>query len=255
MVVQAAKSLATRYSDKVGAIRSWNHHQQQWRYPVIIDNMLNLELLFEATRLTGDSTYQQMAVNHDNTTLRNHFRPDGSSYHVVSYDPEMGRVEKKNTHQGYSDESVWSRGQAWGLYGYTMCYRYTHDAAYLAQAQKIASFFFSLPNMPADLVPYWDMKDPAIPHAPRDASAAAVFASGLYELATYVGRAEAKQYRKWADTILGNLYKDYRSRVGQNQGFLLLHSTGNYPAHDEIDKPISYADYYYLEALARRQAY
>ena len=253
VVVQAAKSLSTRYSDKVKAIRSWNHHQQQWRYPVIIDNMLNLELLFEATRITGDSTYYQMAVNHANTTLRNHFRPDGSSYHVVSYNPETGQVEKKNTHQGYSDESVWSRGQSWGLYGYTMCYRYTHNPAYLAQAQKIASFFFSLPNLPADLVPYWDMKDPAIPNAPRDASAAAVFASGLYELATYVGKADAKQYRKLADTILNSLYKNYRSKVNQNQGFLLLHSTGNYPAHDEIDKPISYADYYYLEALARKQ--
>lgn len=252
VILQAARSLASRYSDKVKAIRSWDHNKDKWRYPVIIDNMLNLELLFEASKLTGDDTYYNIAVNHANTTMKNHFRKDYSCYHVVSYDPETGKVEKKNTHQGIADESVWSRGQAWGLYGFTMCYRYTRDEKYLEQARKIASFIFSQPDMPEDLVPYWDMKDPAIPNAPRDASAAAVNASALYELALYVPKEEAKGYRKTADKILNSLYKNYRSKVNANKGFLLLHSVGNYPANDEIDVPIVYADYYYLEALSRK---
>lgn len=252
VVVQAARSLASRYSSKVRAIRSWDHHREQWKFPVIIDNMMNLELLFEATELTGDYSFRNIAINHANTTLENHFREDGSSYHVVSYNPKNGKVEKKNTHQGAADESVWSRGQAWGLYGFTMCYRYTHDSAYLDQARKIAAFFFSQENLPEDLIPYWDMKAPDLTTAPRDASAAAVFASGLYELATYVDKKEAKEYRKIAERIMKSLYHGYRSKTKENCGFLLLHSTGNYPAGDEIDKPISYADYYYLEAMGRR---
>lgn len=261
VIIQAAKSLASRYSDNVKAIRSWDHHKELWNYPVIIDNMLNLELLFEATKITGDSTYYNIAVNHANTTLKNHFRDDYSCYHVVSYNPETGEVEKKCTHQGIADMSVWSRGHGWAIYGYTLAYRYTHNQAYLDQARKVAKFWFSQPDMPEDLIPYWDMRDPAIKTGvgpaedgtvPRDASAAAVIASGLYELATYVSCDEAKTYRKYADTMMDNLYKNYRSKLKENQGFLLLHSTGNYPANDEIDKPIVYADYYYLEALARR---
>lgn len=252
VLMDAARSLASRYNDKVGAIRSWDHHADVWKYPVIIDNMINLELLFEASRLSGDDTFRNIAIRHAETTMKNHFRKDGSCYHVVSYDPKSGKVEKKNTHQGLSHESVWSRGQGWALYGFTLCYRYTKRKDFLEQAKTVARFIFSQKNMPSDLVPYWDMNDPAIPNSPRDASAAAVVASGLYELATYVGKDEAKQYRKWADTIVNNLYRNYRSKVNQNQGFLLLHSVGNYPAHDEIDAPISYADYYYLEALWRK---
>ena len=252
VVVQAARSLSTRYSDKVKAIRSWDHNKDKWRYPVIIDNMLNLELLFRASQITGDSTYRNIAVNHANTTMKNHFRKDWSSYHVVDYDPETGVAVKKNTHQGYSHESVWSRGQSWGLYGYTMCYRFTHDKAYLDMALKIYNYFFNLPGLPADHIPYWDMKDPKIPDTPRDASAAAVFASGLYELSTYTTGSLSAEIRREADRITETLYNNYRAKEGTSQGFLLLHSTGNYPSNDEIDLPICYADYYYLEALYRR---
>ena len=252
VALQAAKSLISRYNDKVKAIRSWDHSRDKWDYPVIIDNMMNLELLFWATQQTGDSIYYKIAVDHANTTLKNHFRADNSSYHVVGYDTITGGVVAKSTHQGIHDESVWSRGQAWGLYGYTMCYRFTKDIAYLEQAEKIASFFFNQPNMPADLIPYWDMDDPAIPQSPRDASAATVFASGLYELSQYASERTASKYKEWADKILDNLEANYQAKQGTEQGFLLLHSTGNYPKNDEIDAPISYADYYYLEALLRR---
>ncbi|WP_321333905.1 alginate lyase family protein [uncultured Bacteroides sp.] len=252
VIVQAAKTLSTRYNPKVKALRSWDWNKEVWQYPVIIDNMINLELLFWATEATGDSLYYNIAVNHANTTMKNHFRSDYSSYHVVDYDTITGGVRSRGTHQGYSDESVWSRGQAWGLYGYTMCYRFTKDPAYLKQAENIAGFFFSQPNLPADLIPYWDMKDPTIPNAPRDASAAAVFASGLYELSTYASPEEGKHYKALADTIIKNLSEHYQAKPGTAQGFLLLHSTGNRPGNDEIDVPLSYADYYYLEALLRK---
>ena len=253
VIVQAANTLASRYDERVGCIRSWSWGTpDRWQYAVIIDNMINLELLFEVSELTGDERYYQMAVSHANTTMKNHFREDMTSYHVVDYNPEDGSVIKRITHQGLFDESVWSRGQGWGLYGFTMCYRYTRDQAYLEQARKIARCWLSLPGMPEDGIPYWDMRDPAIPDAPRDASAAAVIASALYELATYVAEDEAKIYRQAADKILHSLETNYQPEPQTAQGFLLLHSTGNYPAHDEIDVPINYADYYYLEALKRR---
>ncbi|MES2419123.1 MAG: glycoside hydrolase family 88 protein [Bacteroidota bacterium] len=248
ILVQAAKSLSTRFNPMVGAIRSWDHHADAWQYPVIIDNMMNLELLFEATKLTGDSSYFKIAVQHANTTLKNHFRPDHSSYHVVDYNPANGKVNLKVTAQGYSNESAWARGQAWGLYGYTLCYRFTRNPVYLAQAEAIAKFILTNPNQTADLVPYWDYNAPNISDAPRDASAAAITASALYELGTY---SKAGHYRQYADKILSSLTKNYRSPIGENAGFILLHSTGHLPAKSEIDVPINYADYYYLEALLR----
>ncbi|WP_300703049.1 alginate lyase family protein [Bacteroides sp.] len=263
VVLQSAKTLITRYNPKVKSIRSWDHNRDKWIYPVIIDNMMNLEMLFRATQLTGDSIYWKVAVNHANTTLKNHFRPDYSSYHVIDYDPQTGEVRKKQTAQGYSDDSFWSRGQAWGLYGYTMSYRFTKDPAYLKQAEGIADFFLNLPNMPEDLVPYWDMKAPevdglkthvAVQEVPRDASAAAIIASGLYELCNYVSADKGKQYRTIADKIITSLNEYYQAAPGTAYGFLLLHSTGHFPGNSEIDVPLNYADYYYLEALARKAA-
>lgn len=248
VIIQAAKSLSTRFNPKLGVIRSWDHNGNKYTYPVIIDNMMNLELLFEATKLTGDSSFYNIAVQHANTTMKNHFRKDHSSYHVVDYNPEAGEVIKKVTHQGYNDESAWARGQAWGLYGYVMTYRETHDHRYLDLAKNIASFISNHPNLPKDHVPYWDFNAPEIPNVPRDASAAAVIASALYELA---GHTKDNGYKKEADLILGQLNKHYKSPLNQNSGFILLHSTGHLPADSEIDVPINYADYYYTEALLR----
>lgn len=250
VLLEAAKTLATRFNPTVGAIKSWDN-RKNWQFPVIIDNMLNLELLFEASKLSGDKTYYNIAVSHANTTMKNHFRDDNSSFHVIDYDPATGKVLHKQTHQGYADGSAWARGQAWGLYGYTMCYRETKDKAYLQQAEKIAKFIFSNPNLPKDLVPYWDYNDPAIPNVSRDVSAAAVTASALYELSTY--SANGKEYKALADKIVKNLTDSYQAKPGGDKGFILLHSTGNKPANGEIDAPISYADYYYLEALLRQK--
>lgn len=249
IIIQAAKTLSTRFRPITGVIRSWDHHAEQWQYPVIIDNMMNLELLFAATKLTGDSSFYKIAVSHANTTMKNHYRPDNSSYHVVDYDTVTGKVIRKNTHQGYADESAWSRGQAWGLYGFTMCYRFTKDKRYLDLAEKIATFMLNHPNMPQDLVPYWDYNAPNIPNEERDASAAAILASGLYELSTY--SRQGKLFKLKADKIIESLTQKYRSPIGQNHGFILLHSTGSKPSKSEVDVPIDYADYYYLEALMR----
>ncbi len=252
VLLEAARTLSTRFNPRVGAIRSWDHHRELWGFPVIIDNMLNLELLFAATRLSGDSSFYKIAVTHATTTLRHHFRPDYSSFHVVDYDSATGRVVKRTTHQGYADASAWARGQAWALYGYTMCYRETHNPAYLVQAEHVADYILHHPNLPQDLVPYWDFNDPAIPHAPRDASAGAIIASGLLELSTF--SKQGALYRRQASQLLDNLAKNYTARPGTNGGFLLLHSTGHKPAGGEIDVSLIYADYYFMEALLRRQA-
>ncbi|GAB3700368.1 glycoside hydrolase family 88 protein [Spirosoma flavus] len=249
VIIQGAKTLIKRFKPAAGIIRSWDHHKDQWQSPVIIDNMMNLELLFAATRLTGDSTYYKIAVTHARTTMKNHYRPDNSSYHVVDYDTLTGQVLKKNTHQGYSHESAWARGQAWGLYGYTLCYRETRDPQFLKQAEAIAKFLLNHPHMPTDLVPYYDFDAPGIPNEPRDVSAATIMASGLYELSTY--SANGVQYRQKADQVITNLAKNYMAPAGQSHGFLLLHSTGSKPQNSEVDVPIIYADYYFLEALLR----
>jgi hypothetical protein len=167
----------------------------------------------------------------------------------VEYDTLTGKVVKKNTHQGYSHESAWARGQVWGLYGYTMCYRFAKDKKYLELAEKIAAFVLDHPNMPKDLVPYWDFNAPNIPNEEKDVSAAAILASGLYELSTY--SKNGKLYKDKADKIIESLTNNYRSSMGENKGFILMHSTGSRPSKSEVDVPLTYADYYYLEALLR----
>lgn len=247
VIIQASKTLSTRFNKQVGLIKSWDFaSDSKWKFPVIIDNMMNLEMLFEATKLTGDSSFYDIAVTHANTTIKNHFRPDNSSYHVIDYDPVTGAVRQKITAQGYSDSSAWSRGQAWGLYGFTMCYRETKNIVYLQQAQKIADYILS--RLPAGKIPYWDYDAPGIPNEPMDASAAAITASALYELSTYAGK---KVYRRTANELLEKLCAGYLSPAGENSGFVLLHSTGHKPAKSEIDVPLIYADYYFLESLMR----
>ena len=246
VIIQSAKTLSGRFNAVAGVIKSWDFSKEKWKYPVIVDNMMNLELLFEATKLTQDSSFYKIAVRHANTTMKNHFRSDNSSYHVIDYDPETGQVLQKLTSQGHSDASAWARGQAWGLYGYVTCYRATKNKEYLQQAEKIAAYILS--RLPSDRIPFWDFDAPAIPNEPRDASAAAIIASALYELNTF---SRKKIYLKTADEILKKLAASYVSPLNKNGGFLLLHSTGHKPANIEIDVPLVYADYYFLEAMKR----
>jgi unsaturated chondroitin disaccharide hydrolase len=252
ILVNAARSLASRFNPTVGCIRSWGRSDDTTMFRVIIDNMMNLELLFWAARETGDQSLYNIAVTHAETTMKNHFRPDYSSYHVVVYNPQTGAVMQKQTAQGAADSSAWARGQSWGLYGYTLLYRETKNRKYLAQAQHIADFILNNPHLPADKIPYWDYDAPGIPDTYRDASAAAVMASALIELSGYSNNRLAKQYLAVAETILRTLSSAaYKAKKGENGGFILKHSVAHFPKQTEVDSPLPYADYYYVEAMTR----
>jgi unsaturated chondroitin disaccharide hydrolase len=250
ILIQAAQSLITRYNPVVGAIRSWDHNTDKWQFPVIIDNMMNLELLFWATKETGDQVYADIAVKHALTTMNSHFRENNSSYHVIDFDPETGEIRNKHTHQGMHHESAWARGQAWGLYGFTATYRETGKAEFLSMAEKIADFYLSHPNLPQDLVPYWDFNAEPDNSEPRDVSAAAITASALFELGSYLP-SKKQFYHNKAIQMVSSMAKNYSSPPGGNHGFILAHSTGHKPHNSEVDVPIMYADYYFLEALGR----
>lgn len=258
VMIEAARSLATRFREKPGIIQSWDvtrgwQSERGWECPVIIDNMMNLELLFEATKLSGDSTFYHIAVNHADRTLKEHFRTNGSCYHVIDYSLADGMVRHRQTAQGYADESTWSRGQAWAIYGYTVCYRETHDKKYLNQALKTFQFMKTHPRLPKDLIPYWDMDAPNIPNEPRDASSASCIASALYEIST-MDVPDANSYKNYADSIMASLASpNYLASLGKNGNFLLMHSVGSIPHGTEIDVPLNYADYYFLEALKRKR--
>ena len=247
----AGQSLSTRFSAKVGCTKSWNNNT--WSYPVIIDNMMNLELLYRATELGGSADLAADAKQHALTTLTNHFRPDFSSYHLVDYNPTSGAVIKKQTVQGIADDSAWARGQAWGLYGFTMSYRESKDMRFLSHALSIAEFYTKHADFPADNVPYFDFATVQRADIPdyRDASAGAIAAGGLLELAQYASPEAATRYRAFAIKTLRSLASPAYRAADNNGHFLLMHSVGNFPANDEIDVAINYADYYYLEALSR----
>lgn len=256
LLIDASDALLTRFSPAVGLIRSWdNKNGDPNPYRVIIDNMMNLEMLFTVSKLTGDKRYYDIAVCHADNTLKNHFRPDNSCFHIVCYDAETGRVTGQRGGQGYSAASAWSRGQSWALYGFTMCYRETGDPRYLDRAVKCAEYFINHPHLPEDLVPYWDYDAPGIPDEPRDASAAAITASALLELAKYAPGKE-KSYYGIARKILTSLASDrYLIPAGKKCGFLIDHSVGSKPSGSQVDVPIIYGDYYFLEALLRLKNY
>lgn len=249
IMVTGARSLSTRFRPVIGCIQSWN--SSRWQFPVIVDNMMNLEFLCEMTKLSGDSSFYKIAVTHANTTMKNHYRSDYSSYHVIDYDTNTGKKIKGYTAQGAFDESAWSRGQSWGLYGYIMMYRETKNKDYLVFAQNIAHFLLHHKNLPADKIPYWDYDASEIPNTYRDASAAAILCSALLELAKFSDDAKRKEYLDVAVTIIKNLSASYRASAETNGGFLLKHSVGSLPAKSEVNVPLTYADYYFVEALMR----
>ncbi|WP_395341539.1 glycoside hydrolase family 88 protein [Ningiella sp. W23] len=252
IIVQTARSLMQRYNPVVGATRSWDFGT--WEFPVIVDNMMNLELLFEAAKLADEQSFADAAVSHATVTMNNHFRDDYSSFHVVDYSTTTGEAIHKQTWQGIADDSDWARGQGWGLYGYVMMYRYTQDQSFLDFAKNITEHYLSHENMPDDLVPYFDFDAPDDPEVInyRDSSTAALVASALFELATYVEQDEAKRYEDAAMKMLRSLAgSDYLAQKGENGQFLLKQATGNFPGGYELAGALNYADYYYLEALTR----
>jgi len=248
IMLVGANSLATRYNPKVGVIKSWEKFQNKYDYPVIIDNMMNLEYLLWASKTSKNKNLYKLSISHANKTLKNHYRQDYSSYHVVCYGPN-GEVLAKKTKQGASDESSWARGQAWGLYGFTMMYRETKVSKYLIHAQRIAEFILNNPNLPLDKIPYWDYSKPG---EERDASAGAIMASALLELSTYSERSLRERYFNAATKMLETLSSPlFKAKLGENNDFILMHSTGDKPSKSEIDAPLVYADYYYIESLLR----
>lgn len=254
VVLAAADSLATLYNPAAGTILSWPRSVPNMEWPqhnTIIDNMINLELLFWASKNGGADSLYDIAVKHAETTMQHHFRNDYTSYHVVIYDKDTGNRIKQVTHQGYADDSMWARGQSWAIYGYTMVYRETKDRRFLEFAQKVADVY--LERLPEDLIPYWDFNAPDIPDAPRDASAAAVVASALLELSQYVPQDKQQVYCSKAEGMLKSLAQHYHA--APKNSALLGQSTGHYPAGTEINTSINYADYYYLEALLRQKNY
>ncbi len=252
VVLRTADTLATLYNPQVGTILSWPRSVPNMEWPqhnTIIDNMINLELLFWASKNGDSKGLYDIAVKHAETTMANHFREDNTSYHAVVYDKHTGKRIKQVTHQGYADETMWARGQSWAIYGYTMVYRETKDEKFLDFAQKVTDVY--LERLPKDLIPYWDFDAPGIPNEPRDASAAAVTASALLELATFVkDETKAKYYREAAEKMIEELSSaNYQSR--DKNSALITHVTGHKPNGTEINTSINYGDYYYIEALVR----
>ena len=250
VILDTADSLATLFNPVVGTMLSWPREVEprNWPHNTIMDNMINLEMLFWAAKNGGNPYLYDIAVSHADKTMKCQFRPDYTSYHVAVYDTITGNLIKGVTHQGYADSTMWARGQAWAIYGYTVVYRETKDPKYLDFVQKVADVY--LERLPEDKVPYWDFSAPGIPDAPRDASAAAVVASALLELSAYLPNGKGKHYKDAAIEMLTSLSSDnYQS--GKSNPAFLLHSTGHWPAHSEIDASIIYADYYYIEALLR----
>ena len=270
ILVESARSLCTRFRPQAKVIQSWNgfrswHGDKVYDFPVIIDNMMNLELLFHASKVTGDESFRKVAISHAEQVMHHQVRKDYSCFHIIYYDKKTGKPIKGETSQGYSDNSAWSRGQAWGIYGFTMCYRETKDKRFLKTAEKMADFYLDHPNLPSDKVAWWDFNAFQEGYTPgirsnackmvnnyRDASAAACVASALLELSTYSKGSKSKKYLESAKQILHALGStNYRAELGKNANFILMHSVGAVPHNSEIDVPLTYADYYFIEALHR----
>ncbi len=253
VIIKGSESLITRFNETAGVIKSWDWKRgDDWTFPVIIDNMMNLEMLLWAHEKSGNEAFKSVSLSHADTTIKHHYRDDYSTWHVIDYDTVNGGAKGKMTHQGYSDDSAWARGQVWGLYGYTVMYRQTKDKKYLEQAKKVADFVLNHPNLPEDKIPYWDFNAPDIPNAYRDASSGSIAASALLELSGYVDESLASFYLDNAHQMLQSLSSPaYLAKLNENGNFILMHGVGHLPGGSEIDAPLSYGDYYFIEALVR----
>lgn len=256
VALQCADTLATLFNPTVGTMLSWPRHVKDYKgHNTIMDNMINMELLLWAAENGGNQQLRDIAIKHSITTMKHHFRKDGSSYHVAVYNQRNGKFKRGVTHQGFANWSMWSRGQAWAIYGYTMVYRYTHDPVFLEQAKKVTDIYLKRLNETSnDWIPIWDMDDPRGIAAPKDASAACIVASALIELSQFVEDEKRDEYMKDAVNMLTDLSSDSYLSGDDNVAFL-KHSTGHHPAGSEIDASIIYADYYYIEALLRLRSF
>lgn len=252
VIISASKTMIKPFNPRVGGIRCSDFNHERSQCPILIDNIVTLEMLLFSAENTNDTTFLPIAISQTDLTTKWLVRSNRSCYNVVSFDSITGVPHAWQAQQGYSPESVWARGQSWALYGYTMMYRLTKKPRYLKIAQEIANYLISQPNMPKDCIPYWDFESPNIPNEMRDASSAAIMASALIELSTFVSLPIQKKYLDTAEKQIRTLTSDkYLSKVDTNGNFILKHSVGNYPNNNQIDVPLLFADYYYIEALIR----
>ena len=247
-------ALRTRFDDNLGLIRSWNSPKKGGghfgtKYIVIIDNMMNLELLEWDAKNGGDPKSDKIARSQADITDAHHYRPNGSAYHILDYNPDTCRVRAHYSGQGGNVEGTWARGHAWGIYGFTMMYRETRVKKYLDRAMSAADYWLDEPNLPEDGISWWDF---SFPGEERDVSASAVTASALLELQAFAPPSKATKYRAAAVKMLAAMASPaYFAKQGENGDFLLMHSVGHKPGNSEVDVPLNYADYYFLEALLR----
>jgi len=255
-LVMAAITLDKRYSPKVGMLRCyWDEppfSQDTTLFPVVVDIMMNLELLFWGTEHGAPASLKEHAISHALNTYRDFVRPDGSSYHVVRYNKDSGTIFNKGQLQGQNENSTWTRGHAWFIYGMTVCYRYTKDETFLTKACLLADYF--LKRLTPDNVSAWDFDSKPEYKDTKDASATAIVSSALFELSTYVKDPTRKEkYLDKATAMLAALCSKKYLAEGEKTNALLLHSTQylTQPGNQNTDKPAIFADYYFLEAIKR----
>ncbi len=248
--LQAARTLTLRFNQKGNFFQAWGplNAPAELRGRIIIDTMMTLDLLFWASRETGEALFREQALAHARTSLARQVREDFSTSHGADFDPETGQFLGQKTHQGLSAASCWSRGQAWAVYGCADCYRATQDAYFLSMARSLASY--ALERLPEDRVPYWDFSSPLIPHDVRDSSAGAILGSGLLHLASIEENpALASRWSRAAEEILRSLWQKYTSRESIEPS-ILIHATRSKP-ENMMDHGLIYGDYYFFEGLIR----
>lgn len=255
--ILAAKNLASRYQEKGEFIQAWGEINADDNYRLIIDCLLNLPLLYWASDILGDDTYADMAKKHINTSLKVIMRQDCSTYHTYYFEKGTGKPLYGETRQGYSNESAWSRGQAWGIYGTALSYQYTHNEEYKERFFQITDYF--LEHLPSDLVPYWDFIFEEGSDEPRDSSAAAIAVCGMLEMAKYLDEEKSAYYKDAALKIMKSLMDNYAAKSPKTSNAVLLHGvyarkSPHNPCNDRnVDESNPWGDYYYMEALIRLQ--
>jgi unsaturated chondroitin disaccharide hydrolase len=245
-----ANLLMGRFNANGNYIRAWNpwyegEDNAGW---AIIDCLMNLPLLFWATEVTRDPRYSIVAKKHGETVLENFIRKDGSVHHIIRFDPETGERVEAIGGQGFAPESAWSRGSSWAVYGLTLLYKYTNEDKYLQAAKNVSHFFIA--NLPEDYVPHWDFRLPENITKHRDSSAGAIAACGLLLLADQVSSTESGIYKDAGFKILKSLYENYGAWENEDEDGLILEGTSHYPEGKNIDVPLIYGDYYFVEGLA-----
>ena len=253
--IKAADQLITRYHPVGEFIQAWGPMNAPENYRLIIDCLLNLPLLYWASDETGDDKYREIAEKHIHTAIKNVIREDYSTWHTFFFNMETGEPDHGATCQGYRDGSAWARGQAWGIYGCALAYKYTGRKEYIEIFKHVTQYF--LEHLPKDMVPFWDLEFTDGDDQPRDSSSSSIAACGMLEMIKYMEKEEAQIYKRYAEQLLKSLYDNYAVKDPEISNGLVLHSTYsnhspyNTCNHCGVDECNSWGDYFYMEALHR----